>query len=1551
MNNVDHTVPVGLTYQVTDGEAKVTGYAGSSTVLHIPETIENATVKGIAKGAFKGNTALEEVILPETVSFLGSEAFKDCSNLKKVWLPVDLTVINASCFENCVSLEHVQLPYEITRICKAAFKNCKKLTTLAHYAKTGISTVMVVNKDFVDTELPIQLDYLGIQTFMGCESLTKINIPHSIKEIPASLFNGCKSLSCVLLHNNISKIDVNAFAGCGNLAEIRLPSGLKSIAASAFDKNTTFVCENNTPASRYAQKHGLNVRTAEDELPAISSMMIPFDHADDYRCFYTAEEGRMIIDKCEIRPAITDTVDREKNINAEDACAYTLKDGIYYKKDQADTGRALIRMVGDLMCKEKCQESALVDGEYCFDESFKLIAPLIQESDLAIGNMETMSALSLPHTRQRKYVNDRPYLNAPNEFVTSIKRAGFDAIINAQNHIYDAGMLGVIETLDAMNRNQLMHTGVFASKHDKRYLSIVVNGIHIAVVAYYDGARQAMKKAYFSKYGQDVIFNMYDQQKVIEDVKAARAEGAEFIIAYCHWGREYTEEISARQAGFAMEVANAGVDYIFGSHSHCPQPYKVLIADDGRRVPVLFSGGNFLSEINIKPQITRNSLVASLELVRDASGKVVIKEDGYYPCRIMQYDNVRGSFVVVPTNTRLQNKLRNETLANSERNIDSALGIEYKKLASREGIVKPCIVDDGKYGKYTLKKPMIVEIHAPAATPEVRYVKSESGIYEGRKNLETKEAVLHCVGQICYDSALGNRGKFGDYYNFRENFHLVKKCFDKSDFAIGNFTGMACSRYLSSEMMSDKYNPNKYYSNARREYLDALKYAGFDCLAMANPNNLDTGVNGIADTVDSITDAGMLSVGLGDEKVKVFNINDINVGVLSYTVNCLNLTNMITAEGADVLLSQYSPARAKRDIAKLKALGAEFILAYVNCGSPAGKINLVQRRKLGEELGELGADYIICTVPKYVSKYYKYTASDGRSVRIASSLGNFMTGKVDPENCLSAMLRITLYKTAEGAIEVDDDYIPLKHFESLDGYNLPIVPALKAFYKDYTVSNFPRVKTELKEKLGDGIQVADDKVVKIDEYTQPQLTFKEIYKLLGVTPSPNDLKRLNLNAKAVCIATRRAELKKGCVAVLVKHYGYKQDDFQISLEDAIKAKAGLIISNTPTDKVPCIVVKQGDLKRECGILLEAVVARHHPITVAVTGTAGKTTTKELTSCVFDTHYKTLHVVGNYNTYYTCGTVLQKLTPEHEAYIQEVHGGSPNSAKSISELIKPDIAIITNIGEGHLLNMGTIENVIKGKLEIADGLKETGVLIVNNDNEYMHNLDLPGKRIIHYSTFDTNCEYYAQNIQNSGTKVKFQIVCEKGVFDVVLNMQGLHNVGNAIAVFAAGIEAKIPPHKIIAGLTHYVPDADKQNLMQFNGYNMIVDTYSATPISVESAMKTLSEFPVEPGVKKIAVLGDIPALGASSKEKHIEVGKKICKYNFDLMLCVGTDSQHFAAAARKIGKEAYAYEDREAFNRKLAESIHPGDFILFKSGTRSHLKEETIYPLFGLIDKQ
>ena len=264
---------------------------------------------------------------------------------------------------------------------------------------------------------------------------------------------------------------------------------------------------------------------------------------------------------------------------------------------------------------------------------------------------------------------------------------------------------------------------------------------------------------------------------------------------------------------------------------------------------------------------------------------------------------------------------------------------------------------NNKYSDFEIAKPLMVEITTSEKEELTnKFVKNDEGIYENIKNSDIKEATLLCAGQIQYDQPLGDRAKLGNQYDFLPNFELMKKCFATGDLVIGNLTAMASSNYLSTEMIKSEYLYNQQYSNARPEYIEALKHAGFDCLAMAAPGNLDTGVSGIADSEDCLHRNGILPVVIGQEKAKIFHINDLKIGILSYAVRCDNVDKMITPEGAEKILNIYSKEKAEKDIEILRNQGADFILAYLNCGNEKSAIKIDVREGLGMEIAEAGAD-------------------------------------------------------------------------------------------------------------------------------------------------------------------------------------------------------------------------------------------------------------------------------------------------------------------------------------------------------------------------------------------------------------------------------------------------------------------------------------------------------------------------------------------------------------------------------------------------------------------
>lgn len=1565
-----------LSYQIITREGttkkivRITGVKNSVKNLVVPEKIKKYPVEVIQKGAFKGNKNIKSVTLPRSVRVIGSEAFYGCSSMREIELPPDLETINKSCFEGCISLQKAVLPYELKKIAENAFKNCKNLNVMYHYMKKGIGARPILDKNLKEDNLPSGLVYIGRNAFEGCEKIEYVYIPYGVKKIPENAFKGCKSIKKIWFHNEIKRIENNAFYGCSNLKIVKLPRNMKFIGDNVFDESIRIQCYSGMLDEVVEKLQKFDIEKIDDEILTFDSKMIPRENRESRYdgSFYSEEELDLAVKKYEFRTPCRDVFTRSlRDSNIIDS-RYSLKNGEYIYNSKTPKSSVKIIMTGDLMCRASQVKSAWERGAYNFDASFEYVRGILSDSDLTIGNMESMISESSIYTDESYFLDDRVHLNAPDAFLSSVRGAGFDVVVNAQNHAYDTGTRGVFETLKALNKYQLMHTGIFAGGTEKRYLSTVINGIHIAIISYFDQARQKMKRVNFSEQGIETMFNNFSEQQIKKDIENAKNEGAEFIIAYCHWGKEYTKEITKRQEKFAQIVANAGADYLFGSHSHCIQPYSVILTEDGRKVPVLYSAGNFMSDMSIKLPEVRDTLIAEIELDRNEHGKVYIKSEGYYPCLIRLDEKVRGKMVTIPIENLLKKCTIEEKMELEEdlirigktvgelnrfkMKIDEAEN-PLKRLERVEN--KEELIQEYEVSRMGLAKQS--QYYNSGQYKNEYHFISDEEIYKREIDESVKEARIICAGQIAYDSTIEIDGECFGKYEFRKSFKTVSNCFENADFVIGNLVSMVSTNYPTMRMFRDLEEVKERYCNARIEFVEALKDAGFSCLAMANPYNVCTDVDGIFETEKIIGENGLIVSGIGEQKDPLIDINGIKIAFISYVSECVGKANIISDEGGTKFLNEYEKKRFENSIFNVKKRGAEFIIVYANCGNQKNKYNLKSRQALAEDMAEAGADYVICTVPTIISSYYKYKTNDGRIVPIASSIGSFISGDNNSEgSMLGVLLNITVRKTFDKKIEVYDNYIPLKIFKEFHGVQNSVMPALAYFNKSYNVQDYSKVKTTLSQKLGSDIKINEARAIKMKTHYKPNFTVEELYKFLGASPSKTDLEKLGEQYKkpVKCIVSRRTDLVKGCVAAIGGYDGgYQRKKVKLGIKHAVESGAVLVISNVKYKELPCIVVEK-PVEQVLTDIAEEIINRYDPITIAITGSVGKTTTKDLMSNVFRNQYKEFHIEGNNNTIYTIRQVIQKLDDSDEVYIQEVHGGTIGAASRVSQLIKPDICVITSIGEAHLGQMGSMENVIAGKMQITDGMREDGVLIINDDNKYLHE-QKPSIKTIRYSSYNSECDYYAQNIVVGENEILFQIVSkggsfdEPGVYDAKLNIQGEHNVNNAVGVFAAARQANIPPHKIIAGLASYRTEGVRQNIINVGGIRLLVDVYSSNPISLTSAMKTLETLPVENGGRRIAVVGELPDQGENSKEIHYNTGKAICKYDFDVLLCIGPDSEYIAKAVKEKGRMAYSFKQRETINSVLADIVKPGDVVLFKASTRyAPMQEATIEPVFGEI---
>lgn len=325
---------------------------------------------------------------------------------------------------------------------------------------------------------------------------------------------------------------------------------------------------------------------------------------------------------------------------------------------------ATLMFVGDLMCLSSQQRGAKQQAGgsgYDFSPSFAYVREVFNNADCVIGNLETSLSHSWPYATEQRNIGGMPNCNGPKQYLGALKFAGFDALVLANNHCCDAGVQGIIETTQAVEEYGFPYTGLFREKDAQRFVILDVKGIKVGLLSYaefYNSKDKAVREA-----GCEYMINTYSKERIAEDIAAARAAGAELIVAYNHWGAEHTHQPTPKVVTHAQEMADAGVDIIIGSHSHAVQPVVWLTAADGRQVLCAYSMGNFVSSMG--RSTANDTFIAEIGIVREG-GSVRVESEKYHPCRV--FPQLKGYwYVVVPTNVTLVNSIIPQLKAAEER--------------------------------------------------------------------------------------------------------------------------------------------------------------------------------------------------------------------------------------------------------------------------------------------------------------------------------------------------------------------------------------------------------------------------------------------------------------------------------------------------------------------------------------------------------------------------------------------------------------------------------------------------------------------------------------------------------------------------------------------------------------------------------------------------------------------------------------------------------------------------------------------------------------------
>ena len=333
--------------------------------------------------------------------------------------------------------------------------------------------------------------------------------------------------------------------------------------------------------------------------------------------------------------------------------------------------------------------------------------------------------------------------------------------------------------------------------------------------------------------------------------------------------------------------------------------------------------------------------------------------------------------------------------------------------------------------------------------------------------------------------------------------------------------------------------------------------------------------------------------------------------------------------------------------------------------------------------------------------------------------------------------------------------------------------------------------------------------------------------------------------------------------------------------------------------------------------------------VAITGSVGKTSTKDLVASVVSTKYKTLKTEGNNNNNIGLPLTILELK-DHEALVIEMGMNHFGEISLLTNIAKPTLAVITNIGTSHIGNLGSRENILKAKLEILEGMSSPK-LIINNDNDLLNKWYEENKENIEVHTFgiENKSDLNARNIELREDGSTFDAVSKNKKIKIEVPVGGKHFVYNALCATEVGNILGISDEKIKQGISQFELTKKRMDIKKLgSGAVLINDTYNASYESMQASLEFLHNYS---GTRKIAVLGDMLELGEYAVELHKKVGEEVAKRNIDILICAGESSKYIIEEANKNPKiETYYFNNNEQIVEKLSQELRNGDVVLIKA---------------------
>jgi UDP-N-acetylmuramoyl-tripeptide--D-alanyl-D-alanine ligase len=452
--------------------------------------------------------------------------------------------------------------------------------------------------------------------------------------------------------------------------------------------------------------------------------------------------------------------------------------------------------------------------------------------------------------------------------------------------------------------------------------------------------------------------------------------------------------------------------------------------------------------------------------------------------------------------------------------------------------------------------------------------------------------------------------------------------------------------------------------------------------------------------------------------------------------------------------------------------------------------------------------------------------------------------------------------------------------------------------------------------------------------TLEQMTLENIAKACGGTYVGDDAQRGSEITGAV-IDSRQVE--PGYLYIPIR--GERVDGHRF-IPDVFEKGALAVLSEEPLENPAGPYIQVASSEQALKDIAEFYRSTLSIKIIGITGSVGKTSTKEMISAVLSQKYNVLKTEGNFNNEIGLPLTILRIRREHEVAVVEMGISEFGEMHRIAKVAKPDICVMTNIGQCHLENLIDRDGVLRAKSEIFDFLKTDGHIVLNgNDDKLITVQEVKGVKPVFYYVEDGTAkkadlpyEITADAIENKGLRgLNANLHFPEEVCQIHEPIPGVHNVYNACAAACVGRIMGLTNEEICQGIAHAKTIAGRTNLITLGEVLVIDDCYNANPVSMKASLDVLAQA----DGRKIAVLGDMGELGENEREMHYDVGKYAANTGVDILFCCGTLSEELAKGAQRGHTKVMYFADREKLTQTLINFVEAGDTVLVKA---SHFME-------------